>query len=192
MHHTFLAHHNTLITLWLKTSLVSSDFSPPEEKTHFVQCEQRGRKLLKKKNCNVSRDVRISHVVPTFCLKISNTCHSSVQASQRRKRKLKTKSNSPREDPMRERAPTGDVPDARISRNTTRPSSGPTCYRKCSFISSTSHTGSFIKPPGQTHLARCISSQRDKEQRRDWRGFISMSKCQREAMSIRAPDPSLL
>lgn len=93
---------------------------------------------------------------------------------------------------MHERAPTGDVPDARISRNTTRPSSGPTCYRKCSFISSTSHTGSFIKPPGQTHLARCISSQRDKEQRRDWRGFISMSKCQREAMSIRAPDPSLL
>lgn len=190
MHHTSLAHHNTLITLWLKTSLVSSDFSPPEEKTHLYSVNKEEENFWKKKLWRLKR--RISHLVPTFCLKISNTCHSSVQASQRRKRKLKTKSNSPREDPMHERALTGDVPDARISRNTTRPSSGPTCYSKCSFISSTSHTGSFIKPPGQTHLARCISSQRDKEQRRHWRGFISMSKCQSEAMSIRAPDPSLL
>lgn len=29
---------------------------------------------------------------------------------------------------------TGDAPDAGISSNATRPSSGPTCYRKCSFI----------------------------------------------------------
>lgn len=42
-----------------------------------------------------------------------------------------------------------------------RPSSAPTCYRKCSFFSSTFYTGSFIKPPGQTHLVRCISSQRE-------------------------------
>lgn len=95
--------------------------------------------------------------------------------------------NSRLEDGTLERARTGDAPDARISRNSGRPPPGPTCYRKCSFISSTFHAGSFIKPPGQTHPARCISSQRDKEQRRDWRGFISMSKCQREAMSIRAP-----
>lgn len=42
-----------------------------------------------------------------------------------------------------------------------RPSSAPTCYRKCSFFSSTFYTDSFIKPPGQTHLVRCISSQRE-------------------------------
>lgn len=48
-----------------------------------------------------------------------------------------------------------------ISRNIIRPLSAPTCYRKCSFFSSTFYTGSFIKPPGQTHLVRCISSQRE-------------------------------
>ena len=49
----------------------------------------------------------------------------------------------------------------------------------------------FIKPLGQTDLARCISkSKRDKEQSRDLgarlKNFISMSKCQRGGMSISA------
>lgn len=54
----------------------------------------------------------------------------------------------------------------------------------------------FITSPGQTHQELCISeSKKGKEHSRDWRArlknSISMSKCQRQGMSISAPDPSL-